>query len=177
MRLFQLFALLLAAAISGCVVSKTPVQGLGERATPIASGTTLEIFERADANSPWRASEQKMVTLVVNGDRLYRAIGKDGKPEDDGIIFYSLEKDHYLVEAKFSAARYGFAVMRVAGGEGLVSPLNCKNIAEDALKQSGMKIVADDCWLEDTKDPAALLKSIATRVPEPTVKYVPVKPK
>lgn len=177
MRVIQLVALVLAASASGCVVSNTPVRGLGERAAPIASGTTVAIFERADAASPWKPGEQKTMTLVAGDDRVYRSVGKDGKPEDDGIVFYSLGPDRYLVEAQFSKARYGFAVLRVSGGEAFVSPLACKSVADDMLKKSGMKMVADDCWLEDTKDPAEFLKSIAARAPEPTVKYVPVKPK
>ncbi|HEX5777312.1 MAG TPA: hypothetical protein VFY21_00585 [Xanthobacteraceae bacterium] len=176
MRRFLLLAAL-AALAGGCVVSRTPLNGLGERAAPFGDRTTLAIFERADGKGAWKPSEQKTVTLVVEADRAFRSLDEKGKPEDGNFTFHVLGSDRYLVQARFSADRYGYAVLQVRKGEGLVSPLTCKAIDDDVVKKAGMKMVADDCWLEGTKDPAGFLKSIAAKAPEPTVKYVPVKSK
>jgi hypothetical protein len=176
MRRFPLLAVLLAGFVGGCVVSKTPLNALGERATPLGAKTTLAIFDRADANSTWKPAEQKTVTLVAGPDRIFRSLDENGKTEDGDFTFHALGPDRYLVQARFSADRYGYAVLQVQKGEGLVSPLTCKAIDPETLKKAGMKTVADDCWLEETKDPAAFLKAIAANPPVPTVKYVPVKP-
>ena len=97
----------------------------------------------------------------------------DGEPAGT----HALGPDRYLAQARFSENRYGYAVLQVQNGEGLVSPLVCKTINAEVVKKAGMKMVADDCWLEDAKDPAGFLKAIAANAPAPTVKYVPVKPK
>lgn len=177
MRRCPLLAVLLATFVGGCVVSKTPVTGLGERAAPVPSGTALDIFERNDANSPWKAGEQKSVQLVAGADRVYRSVDAEGKREDDGVVFYPLALGRYLVEAQFGAARYGYAVLQAENGTGLLTPLDCKSIPAATLKSAGMKIAAGDCWLEDTKDPAGFLKSIAAAAPAASVKYVPQKAK
>ncbi len=177
MRHFPLLAVVLAVFAGGCVVSKTPVTGLGERAAPLGAETTLAIFERVDGKGPWKQSEQKSVTLVGGPDKAFHSLDEKGTIEDGNFTFHVLGADRYLVQARFSAERYGYAVLQIQRGEGLVSPLLCKAINAEAMKKSGMKIVADDCWLEDTKDPAAFLKSIAANPPAPSVKYVPVKPK
>jgi hypothetical protein len=159
MRIFRVLALFLAAAAAGgCVVSRTPLGTLGERALPFPSGTILMVYERADAKAAWKQAEQKPQALVADKDRFYRSAREDGSLETDGIAFYPVGADRYLVEAQFSKQRYGYAVLQVRGGEGLVSPLNCKLVGADALQKSGMKNVADDCWLEDAKDPAGFLK-------------------
>jgi hypothetical protein len=175
MRVLRALVLLMAALSGGCVVSKAPLTGLAERAMPFASGTRIEIFERADASAVWKPGEEKSVTLVAGSDRIYRAVNETGKSEDDAITFHALGRDRYLVQAQFSAERFGFAVLEVRNGEGLVSPLVCKDVDPATLKKAGLKIVADDCWLEDTTDPAGFLKLIAQRPGVPLVKYVPVK--
>jgi hypothetical protein len=175
MWIFRAVVLLTAAFAGGCVVSKAPLAGLGEPVMPFASGTRLEIFERADAKAPWKQGEEKSVTLVAGADRIYRAVNEAGKAEDDAITFHTLGTDRYIVQAQFSAERFGFAVLQVQGGEGLVSTIQCKEIDPEIVKKAGMKMVADDCWLEDTADPVAFLKQIAGRPGVPLVKYVPVK--
>lgn len=175
MRVFRTLVLLMATFVGGCVVSKAPLPGLGERALPFASGTRIEIFERADAKSAWTPGEEKSVTLVAGADRIYRAVNEAGKTEDDAITFHVLGPNRYLVQAQFGKVRFGFAVLQIRDGEGLVSPLACKQIDPAILMKAGMKIVADDCWLEETADPAAFLKQIAERPGAPLVKYVPVK--
>jgi len=177
MRRFPLLAIVLAAVAGGCVVSKAPVSGLGERAAPFGERTTLTIFERADGKAAWKQSEQKMVTLVGGSNKIFHSLDEKGKSEDGNFTFHALGPDRYLVQARFSDQRYGFAVLQIRNGEGLVSPLLCKTIDGEAVKKAGMRMVADDCWLEDAKDPAGFLKTIAAAAPEPTVKYVPVKPK
>ena len=177
MRRFPLLAVILAALAGGCVVSKTALNGLGERAAPFGERTTLTIFERADSKSAWKPSEQRTVTMVGGADKLFRSLDEKGKPEDGNFTFHALAPDRYLVQARFSADRYGYAVLQIRSGEGLVSPLACKAIDPEVVKKAGMKMVADDCWLEGTKDPAGFLKSIAATAPEPTLKYVPVKSK
>jgi hypothetical protein len=174
---FPLLAVLLAALAGGCVVSKTPLNGLGERAAPFGDTTTLAIFERADGKSAWKQSEQKAATLVGGPDKVFHSLDEKGKTEDGNFTFHTLAPNRYLVQARFSENRYGYAVLQVQNGEGLVSPLVCKTTNADAVKKAGMKMVADDCWLEDTKDPAGFLKAIAANAPAPTVKYVPVKSK
>jgi hypothetical protein len=175
MRVLKILALVLTATAGGCVVSKTPLGTLGERALPFPSGTVLLVYERADAKTPWKQAEQKPQALVADKERIYRAAREDGSLEADGMAFYPLAPDRYLVEAQFSKQRYGYAVLQIRGGEGLVSPLNCKLIDAAVLQKAGMKNVADDCWLEDSKDPAGFLKSLAQRAAEPTVKYIPIK--
>ena len=175
MRIFRAFVLLMAAFAGGCVVSKAPLMGLGERTMPFASGTRLEIFERVDAKAAWKPGGEKSVSLVAGPDRIYRALNESGKTEDDAISFHALGPDRFLVQAQFSKERYGFAVLQVQGGEGLVSPLACKSIDPAIVKKAGLKMVADDCWLEDTADPVGFLKQIAERPGVPLVKYVPVK--
>jgi hypothetical protein len=174
---FPLLAMVLAALAGGCVVSKTPLNGLGERAAPFGEQTTLEIFERADSKSAWKPSEQKSVTLVGSADKVFRSLDEKGKTEDGNFTFHPLAPGRFLVQARFSENRYGYAVLQLQNGEGLVSPLVCKTLNADVVKKAGMKMVADDCWLEDTKDPAGFLKSIAANASPATVKYVPVKPK
>lgn len=177
MRVFQILALVLATALGGCVVSKTPLNGLGERAAPFGEKTTLAIFERADGKSAWKPSEQKLVTLVGGPDRIFYSLDEKGKAEDGNFMFHVLGPGRYLVQARFSENRYGYAVLQVQNDEGLVSPLVCKTIDAEVVKKAGMKMVADDCWLEDAKDPVAFLKAVAADAPAPTVKYVPVNPK
>lgn len=174
---FPLLAVLLAALAGGCVVSKTPLNGLGERAAPFGEKTTLAIFERADGKSAWKPSEQKSVTLAGSADKVFHSLDEKGKAEDGSFTFHVLGPDRYLVEARFSENRYGYAVLQVQNGEGLVSPLACKAIEAETVRKAGMKMVADDCWLEDAKDPAGFLKAVAADAPAPTVRYVPVKPK
>lgn len=174
---FPLLAVLLAALAGGCVVSKTPLNGLGERAAPFGEKTTLAIFERADGKSAWKPSEQKSVTLVGGPDKAFHSLDEKGKAEDGNFTFHTLGPDRYLVQARFSENRYGYAVLQVQNGEGLVSPLVCKAIDAETVRKAGMKMVADDCWLEDAKDPAGFLKAVAADAPAPTVRYVPVKPK
>jgi len=175
MRLFPLFALLLAALAGGCVVSKTPLAGLGERAAPFASGTSFEIFERADAKAAWKPGEQKAVTFVGGADRIFRVVDAAGRTEDGTYTFHAVAPGRYLVEAQFSAERYGYALLQVRGGEGLASPLHCKDVDPAALQRAGLKMTADDCWLDSMADPAGFLKELAARAPEPRNRYVPVK--
>jgi len=177
MRRFPLLAIVLAAFTGGCVVSKTPLNGLGDRAAPFGERATLSIFERTNSKSAWKQAEQKAVTLVGGADKVFRSLDEKGKAEEGTFTFHALGPDRYLVQARFSEQRYGFALLQIRNGEGLVSPLACKTIDADVVKKAGMKNVADDCWLEDTKDPAGFLKSISAKAPEPTVKYVPVKSK
>jgi hypothetical protein len=177
MRGFPLLALIVAAFAGGCVVAKAPISGIGERAAPFGERTTLALFERANSQSAWNPGEQKTVTLVGGTDKIFRSFDEKGKPEEGTFTFHVIGPDRYLAQARFSEQRYGFAVLQVRNGEGLVSPLTCKAIDADTLKKAGMRNVADDCWLEDTKDPAGFLKSLAAKAPEPTVKYVPVKTK
>lgn len=175
MWIFRVLVLLLAAFAGGCVVSKAPLAGLGERALPFASGTRLEIFERADVKAAWKRGDEKSVSLVAGPDRIYRAVNESGKTADDTITFHALSPGRYLVQGQFSAQRYGFAVLQVERGEGLVSPLACNEIDPATVKKAGLKMVADDCWLEDSADPVGFLKQIAVRPGAPLVKYVPVK--
>jgi hypothetical protein len=175
MRVLRAFVLLIAAVAGGCVVSKAPLAGLGERTLPLASGTRIEIFERADAESAWKPGEAKSVTLMAGADRIYRAVNEAGNIEDDAITFHPLGPDRYLIQAQFSKARFGYAVLQIRNGEGLVSPLACKEVDPAVLKKAGLKIVADDCWLEDAADPVGFLRQIAERPSTPLVKYVPVK--
>jgi hypothetical protein len=175
MRIFAALVLLIAAFAGGCVVSKAPLASLGERTLPLASGTRIDIFERADADSVWKSGEAKSVTLMAGADRIYRAANEAGNIEDDAITFHALGPDRYLVQAQFGAARFGYAVLQIRNGEGLVSPLACKQVDPAVLNKAGLKIVADDCWLEDTADPVGFLRQIAERPSTPLVKYVPVK--
>ncbi len=174
---FPLLAVILAALAGGCIVSKTALNGLGERAAPFGERTTLTIFERPDAKGSWKQSEQKAVTLVGGPDKIFHSLDEKGKAEDGNFTFHPIGADRYLVQARFNADRYGYAVLQIRNGEGLVSPLTCKATDGEVVKKAGMKMVADDCWLEDTKDPSGFLKSIAAAAPQPTIKYVPVKSK
>jgi hypothetical protein len=177
MRVFRVLVLLLATFGGGCVVSKAPLAGLGEPALPFASGTQFNIFERADAKAPWNPGEEKTVTLVAGADRVYRAVNESGKLEDDGISFHPLAPNRFLVAVQFSATRYAYGVLEVRNGEGFAVPFQCKSIGPATLQRAGLKIAADDCWLEDANEPLAFLKQLAGRPMVPLVKYVPVKKK
>jgi hypothetical protein len=177
MRVFRAMVLLLAAFAGGCVVSKAPLAGLGERVLPFASGTQFNIFERTDAKAPWNPGENKAVTLVAGPDRIYRAINDAGKKEDDGFSFYPLAPNRFLVAAQFSSERYAYGVLEIRNGEGFAVPFQCKSIGPATLQRAGLKLIADDCWLEDTSDPIAFLKQLAERPSAPLAKYVPVKKK
>jgi len=56
-------------------------------------------------------------------------------------------------------------------------PPVCQSIEEEVVKKARMKMIDDDCWLEEAKDPVEFLKAVAEDAPAPTVKYVPVNPK
>jgi hypothetical protein len=177
MRVFRFLVLLLAALAGGCVVSKSPLAGLGERVSPFASGTRFNIFERVDAKGPWNPGEEKSVTLVAGADRVYRSVNEAGKTEDDGFSFHPLAPNRFLVAAQFSSARFAYGMLEIRNGEGFAVPFQCKSIGPATLQRAGLKLIADDCWLEDTTDPVAFLKQLAERPLVPLVKYVPVKKK
>jgi hypothetical protein len=60
LTLLQRLALLLSLGIlaGGCVVSETPVKGLGERSTLFPPGIRYEVFQRTDEASPWGPAER-----------------------------------------------------------------------------------------------------------------------
>jgi hypothetical protein len=174
MPALRALVLSLAALMGGCVVSKTPVQGLGERATVYPPGIRYEVFERADGNSSWRPSSPATTVLVAGGDPIYRHDDGDANIGVSGYSFYRFAPNRYIAEAQFDGDRYGYGVLEIRDGEGLVTPFDCSKIPNRVLLEAGMIERLGDCWLEDSPDPVRFLRQLAEQPGVPLVKYVPV---
>jgi len=175
-RVFRSLGLCLAfaALAGGCVISKNPLLGPGDRAVPFASGTAFEIHERDAAAAPWKKSDET-VTLVAGADKAVRELKQSGKPADDYYTFHPLGPGRFLMQARFGPERYAYGVLEVRAGEGVFTAFQCKTIDQAAFRSAGGAVTADDCVLDGVADAPAYLRRLAGDPTGAQVKYVPVR--
>jgi len=173
--IWRVFVLTLALSVGGCITSKTPLLGPDSRVLPFLSGAKFETYERDDESAPWSKNDT-LTTFSADQSSTIRELDETGTPRNqDTTTIHSLGPGRFLVQTHFvNQDHYGYGVLDVHNGEGLVTGLGCKAIDQAAFRQDGGKVVKDTCELDGAPDPLAILRRLAARPAGPQMRYVPV---
>lgn len=149
--------------LAGCFHSNEPKFPLAGAAAPLDEGGRYALYERGPDN---RYQRQEAVVVKRRGDGAYDFI--DEKGEIQTLSFHALGDDLFVGQAKADKDQpgYGYAVLRVAGGEAVVYVPQCDAQDRAALATSGVEVNGQlECVLDRVGDTAGLFKRIALGQP------------
>ena len=172
----RILVLALGLAAAGCVTSKTPLLGPDSRVLPFLPGTKFETYERDDARAPWKKNDN-LTVLTADQSLTIRELDEAGKPKNpDTTTIHPLGPGRFLVQAHFvNDGHYGYGVLDIRNGEGVITGFGCKVIDQAAFRRQGGKIVKDVCELDGAPDPLAIVRKLAAKPAGPQMRYVPVQ--
>ncbi|HEY6994380.1 MAG TPA: hypothetical protein VH397_11770 [Xanthobacteraceae bacterium] len=153
---------LLAAAcllLAGCFQSNEPKFPLAGAASPLDEGGRYAVYERGPDD---RYQRQEMVLIKRRSDGAYDFV--DEKGETQTVSFHALGGDLFVGQAKDNNDQpgYGFAVLRMAGGEAVVYVPQCDAQDKAALTAVGVEVNGQhECVLDRVGDAAGLFKRLA----------------
>jgi hypothetical protein len=144
--------------LAGCFQSDQPKFPLADAAAPFGEGGRYALYERGPDN---RYQRQEVVVIKRRGDGAYDFV--DDKGETQTVSFHALSGDLFVGQAKAEKDQpgYGYAVVRMAGGETLVYVPQCDDQDKAALKAAGVEVNAQlECILDRVADAPALFKRL-----------------
>ena len=166
-RLVTLRSLPLLAAtcllLAGCFQSSEPKFPLADAAAPLGEGGRYSLYERESDN---RYQRQEAVVIKRRSDGAYDFI--DEKGETQTVSFHALGEDLFVGQAKADKdlPGYGYAVLRMAGGEAVVYVPQCDAQDKAALSASGVEVNGQlECIIDRVRDTAGLFKRLALGQP------------
>jgi hypothetical protein len=172
----RILILSLGLAVAGCVTSKTPLLGPDSRVLPFLPGAKFETYERDDARAPWKKNDT-LTVFTADQSLTIRELDETGKPKSpDTTTLHPLGPGRFLVETHFvNDGHYGYGVLDVRNGEGVITGFGCKVIDQAAFRRQGGKIVKDVCELDGAPNPLAIVRKLAAKPAGPQMRYVPVQ--
>jgi hypothetical protein len=145
--------------LAGCFQSNEPKFPLAGAAAPLEEGGRYAVYERGPDD---RYQRQEVVVIKRRGDGAYDFI--DEKDETQTVSFHALGGDLFVAQAKDDNDQpgYGYAVLRMAGGEAAVYVPQCDAQDKAALAASGVEVNGQqECILDRVGDAAGLFKRLA----------------
>jgi hypothetical protein len=165
-RLMSLRSPLLLTAIclllAGCFQSEQPKFPLADAAAPLGDGGRYALYERSPDN---RYQRQEAVVIKRRSDGAYDFIDEKGEAQ---TVSFRLGGDLFVGQAKADKDQpgYGYAVLRVTGGEAMVYVPQCDAQDKAALAASGVEVNGQlECIVDRVGDTAGLFKRLALGQP------------
>jgi hypothetical protein len=149
--------------LAGCFQSNEPKFPLADAAAPLGDGGRYALYERSPDN---RYQRQEALVIKRRGDGAYDFV--DEKGEAQTVSFHALGGDLFVGQAQADKDQpgYGYAVLRVAGGEALIYVPQCDAQDKAALAASGVEVNGQlECILDRVGDAAGLFKRLALGQP------------
>jgi hypothetical protein len=174
--LSRILVVTLGLFVAGCVTSKTPVLGPDSRVLPFLPGSKFETYERDDARAAWKKNDA-LTVFTADQSLTIQELDEAGKPKNpDTTTIHPLEPRRFLVQTHFvNDGHYGYGVLDIRNGEGVITGFGCKVIDQAAFRRQGGKVVKDACELDGAPDPLAILRKLAAKPAGPQMRYVPVQ--
>jgi hypothetical protein len=156
-RCAVLLTLLLSLTLAGCFTSKQAKFPLAGAEPALAEGGRYRMFDRVEGGT-FVAGET--VEIRRRPDGAY-----DFVDPQSGTTTFSLHRiDGALHVAQAAKGRnaegYDYLLVRIAGGEILTYPADCKRQNQATLAALGVEARAETCSIDGVKDPAALFAKI-----------------
>jgi hypothetical protein len=154
--------------LAGCLQSEQPKFPLADAAAALGEGGRYAVYERGADN---RYQRQEAVVIKRRSDRAYDFV--DEKGETQTVSFHPLGGGLFVGQAKADKDEpgYGYAVLRVGGGETLVYVPQCDVQDKAVLAAAGVEVNAQlECILDKVGDAPALFKRL--NLGEPVSKLV-----
>jgi hypothetical protein len=158
----------IAFALAGCLQSEQPKFPLADAAAPLGEGGRYAVFERGPDN---RYQRQEAVMIKRRPDGAYDFV--DEKGETQTVSLHPLGPGLFVAQAKAEKddPGYGYALLRVSGGEAVVYVPQCDAQNKAVLAAAGVEVNAQmECILDRVGDAPALFKRL--ELGEPVSKLV-----
>jgi hypothetical protein len=144
--------------VAGCLQSEQPKFPLTDAAAPLGEGGRYALYERGPNN---RYERQEALVIKRRSDRAYDFV--DEKGETQTVSFHALGDGLFVAQAKAEKDQpgYGYAVLRVSGGETLVYVPQCDAQDKAVLTAAGVEVNGQlECVLDKVGDAPALFKRL-----------------
>jgi hypothetical protein len=144
--------------LAGCFQSNEPKFPLADAAAPLGEGGRYVVYERGADD---RYQRQEVLVIKRRPDRAYDFI--DEKGEAQTVSFHPLGTNLFVAQAKGDKDEpgYGYAVLRLAGGEAVFYVPQCDAQDKAALAAASVEVNGQlECIVDRVGDPTALFKRL-----------------
>jgi len=145
-------------SVAGCLQSEQPKFPLADAAAPLGEGGRYAVYERGPDN---RYERQEALTIKRRGDRAYDFV--DEKGETQTVSFHPLGDGLFVAQANAEKDQpgYGYAVLRLTGGEAFIYFPQCDAQDKAVLTTAGVEVNGQlECVLDRVGDVPALFKRL-----------------
>ena len=164
-----------ALLLSACVLEAKPPLFSESDGVPVLGGKAIAYDGYELKDGTWTKSNGNDPPLEFAPAGNHYIVAERGKSADSAVALFVPLKDGWLALQLNEADKPAiYSLAKLEGQSLLVAPLMCSDLKSLDVAKDSIAFDGSDCTAKDAKDARSFLQSLASAVPPPKMKLVPV---